>query len=158
MFCRSTAMFLCGPFVSARVFELTWCRRLACYTVGVVGGNAISGDRKAGCEIDKRSVRVGGAVADDHPGRRGAGPALDGVLDREGGAAPGNDVWAFVGDDRGGRNGVRRHGKPGNFEGMSAQEFDTGGHVVLGHSEGLDAAVVERPPLAAFTAEIELLV
>jgi len=53
---------------------------------------------------------------------------------------------------------VRRHGQAGHFEGMIAQELGAAGHVVLCHGEGLDAAVVERPPLAAFTAEIVRLV
>jgi len=87
-----------GAFVSllapsaGRVFELTWCRRLACYAVGVVGGHPIRAGEAAsyGVGIDPWDVRVGGAVSEDHPGRGGAVLALDSVPNSAGRAAPGN--------------------------------------------------------------------
>src|ERR1700675_4170445 len=91
--------------------SLSLCRRFARFAVCVVGGNAILGaeDARRGFGINPRGVSVGGAfVADDLPGGGGAVFALDGVLDRAGGATPGDEAQALGGDDGGRRDGVRR--------------------------------------------------
>ena len=62
------------------------------------------------------------------------------------------------GDDGGVRDGVRRHRQASDFESMGAQELGAGSHVVHRHDDGRDAAVIDRPPLAAFIAERVFLV
>jgi hypothetical protein len=109
--------------------ELSWRRGCASLAIGVVGGNSIDAARETGwgVGIDPRSIRVGGVVIDDLPRPGGAVLTLDDVLNRARATAPGNDASCTDdGDDRSGRNGVRRHGEAGNFEGMVAQEIGAG--------------------------------
>src|SRR5580704_9220185 len=139
------------PFVSLRVFELTPCRRFACFAVCVVRRDAIlaaeDAQRRLGVDPGRVSVRCA-LVADDGPGA--VVLALDGILDRACGTAPGNQAAAFEGDNGTRRNGVRRNGTAGDLECVCAQKLRTSGHILFGHDDGVDPAVVESPPLAGF--------